>query len=152
MIYYLIAFLMGVAITFQAGVNASLAKSLNSTALVAGFISLFIGAFCIGSVALFKGDLNLSLFKELASQEWWKFLGGILGAFFLFATILLAPKIGFANMFILALVGQLLTSFLLDSFGIFGEAKSISFEKILGLCLLLVSLLIFYAKDLFSRS
>lgn len=152
--YYLIALCMGIAIATQAPINASLARSLQGSSLqlaslVAALISFGIGTICLGFMAHFSGALGLDTIKSLFSQSWWKFLGGVLGAFFVFGTILLAPKIGLLNMFLLALAGQLLTSAVLDSMGAFGLGiKPISWQKILGLGIVLIGLLVFFSKEL----
>ena len=96
-----------------------------------------------------SGVFIKSIPQQIFSHQWWKFLGGVLGAFFVFGTILLAPKIGLLNMFLLALVGQLITSLVLDYLGAFGlGVKPISWQKILGLGIILAGLLVFFSKEL----
>lgn len=159
--YYIIALCMGVAIATQAPINATLARYLQSTSfislqlgsIVSALISFGIGTICLGLVAYFSGALNAEIIKSIPQQifshQWWKFLGGVLGAFFVFGTILLAPKIGLLNMFLLALVGQLITSLVLDYLGAFGlGVKPISWQKILGLGIILAGLLVFFSKEL----
>ena len=147
--YYLLALLMGLSIASQAPINAALARSLGGSPLIAALISFVVGSLCLCVLCYFSGVLNIATFKALGAQSWWKFLGGILGAFFVFGTILLAPKIGLINMFLLALVGQLITSMILDSIGAFGLAiKPISLHKIIGLCVVIAGLAIFFYKEL----
>lgn len=147
--YYLIAFFMGLAIALQAPINASLARSLGGLTLMSALISFFIGTVCLAVLAYFSGLFSTELFKNLAWQTWWKFLGGVLGAFFVFGTILLAPKIGLINMFLIALLGQLITSMFLDSIGAFGlSVKAITWQKIVGFVIICVGLLIFFSREL----
>ncbi|WP_158655417.1 DMT family transporter [Helicobacter marmotae] len=152
MFYYMLAFVMGLAIALQAPINAALARSLDNTPIMAAVVSFVIGSACLIAIAFFSHSLNFHTLKALTQQNWWKFLGGILGAFFVFGSIMLAPKIGLINMFILALMGQLVTSVVLDSIGAFElSVRAISWQKIVGLCVMFVGLGIFFQKELFSQ-
>lgn len=147
--YYAFALCMGLAIALQAPINAVLARSLGGSVLVSALISFLVGTLCLALLAYFSGVLHLETLKALPQQPLWKFLGGVLGAFFVFGTILLAPKIGLINMFLIVLVGQLITSMILDSIGAFGlSVKPISWQKIAGLLIMLAGLLLFFSKEL----
>lgn len=149
MIYYFIAFDMGLAIALQAPINSALGKGLGSWALMPAFISFFIGTLLLATLVAFSGGFNAGFFKALTQQSLWKFLGGALGAFFVFGTILLADKIGLINMFITVLFAQLIMSLSLDGLGAFELVKKeISWQKILGLCVIFTGLLIFFSKEL----
>ncbi|MDE6886012.1 MAG: DMT family transporter [Helicobacteraceae bacterium] len=121
--YYIIAFCMGIAIALQSPINALLGKSLQSPPLIPALISFMIGTICLLILSYFSGVLNISVFKNLVSEPLWKLSGGVLGAFMVFGTILLAPKIGLVNMFLIMIISQLLTSLLLDSIGAFGLSR-----------------------------
>ena len=147
--YYAIAFCMGLAIALQAPINAALARSLGGSVLVSAFISFFVGTACLAVFAYFGGALHLEVLKALPQQAWWKFLGGILGAFFVFGTILLAPKIGLINMIVTVLIAQLVAGLILDSVGAFGMSiKPIYWQKIVGLVVICLGLLVFFSKEL----
>lgn len=147
--YYIIALCMGLAIAMQAPINAALARDLGGASLVSALISFAIGTVCLVVLAYFSGVLHFDTVKILPQQAWWKFLGGILGAFFVFGTILLAPKIGLINMFLIVLVGQLIASMLLDSIGAFGlSVKAITWQKIVGFVIICAGLLVFFSKEL----
>lgn len=147
--YYVVALCMGLSIALQAPINAALGRSLQTSPLIAALISFFIGTLCLLLIAFYSGALNLGIFQALGAQNWWKFLGGVLGAFFVFGTTLLAPQIGLLNMFLLVLFGQLITSLLLDSIGAFGlEPKPILWNKIIGLGVILVGLFVFFYREI----
>ncbi len=151
MYYYAFALAMGLAIALQAPINATLARSLGGLTVMSAFLSFLIGTVCLAVLAYFSGVLHFDTLKALPQQAWWKFLGGILGAFFVFGTILLAPKIGLINMFLTVLIGQLITSMILDSVGAFGlSVKPISWQKIVGLFIMFAGLLLFFSKELKS--
>ncbi len=145
------AFTIGLTIAIQAPINASLAKSIENSFIMAATVSFVVGSICLILVASINGDLNLNSIKNLSNQSWWKFLGGILGAFFVFGTTLVAPKIGLINMFIIVLIGQLIMGLILDNIGAFGlEIKHISWQKILGLSIIIIGLIIFFYKEIFG--
>ncbi len=147
--YYLMALCMGLAIAMQAPINAALGRSLQTSPLVAALVSFAIGTLCLLIIAFGSGALNLNLLQAMPAQSWWKFLGGVLGAFFVFGTTLLAPQIGLINMFLLVLFGQLITSVVLDSIGAFGlDAKPIVWNKIAGLGVILCGLFVFFYQEI----
>ncbi|WP_295699568.1 DMT family transporter [Helicobacter mastomyrinus] len=149
--FYIIAFCIGVALAIQAPINAALSKSLSNASLVAALISFSIGTLCLCLLAYAYGMLNTHTLKATLHQEWWKYLGGFLGAFAVFGTILLSPKIGLANMFLLIILGQILTSSVLDHLGAFGlPIKSLSLHKIIGLLIIVAGLFVFFYKDIFK--
>ena len=130
-IFYFFAILCGVANSIQSGVNAELRKSIQNPIYSA------IISFCIGLITLI---LITPFFKEpipslasLKSVAWWKWTGGLLGAFFVTTVILSIQKIGSANMLALIVAGQLITAMTLDHFGLLGfKVHPISLMRIIG--------------------
>lgn len=66
-----------------------------------------------------KPTLNIALFQ----QPVWMWLGGVAGVFYITAALILVPKIGATTFFIMVIAGQLVTSTLIDYFGLFGVTK-----------------------------
>ncbi|MFD2523508.1 DMT family transporter [Emticicia soli] len=130
-IFYFFAILCGVANSIQSGVNAELRKSINNPIYTAIF------SFSIGLISLL---LITPLFKEpfpslasLKSIAWWKWTGGLLGAFFVTTVILSIQRVGSANMLALIVAGQLITAMTLDHFGLLGfKIHPISVWRIIG--------------------
>lgn len=142
---------MGLAIAMQAPINATLSKSLATSPLIAALISFFTGTLALLIVAYFSNLLNAALLKGILTQETWKLTGGLLGAFFVCGTVILAPKIGLINMFLIVLFGQLLMGMFLDSIGAFGlQIKPISVTKIFGIGIILVGLIVFFSREIFK--
>ena len=117
-LYYIFAFLTGIANSTQSGVNSQLRQSLQHPLLAA------IGSFCVGLTALLlmqvaAGSPAPSL-ETIRQISWWKWTGGLLGAFYVMTVIITVPKIGPANMLSLSVAGQLLTAVLLDHYGLLG--------------------------------
>ncbi|WP_397453635.1 DMT family transporter [Pseudomonas sp. NA-150] len=70
-------------------------------------------------MAFLRGGLADSL-SIVPAQPAWRLVGGILGAGAIFCTVWLAPRIGLANLLVLVIAGQLLSSLALDHFGLLG--------------------------------
>ena len=136
-LYYIAAVLCGVVLTVQIATNKQLGQHLHNLYIPAT-ANMIIG------VAATVG-LTLALSKDYPSGElvrsspWYLWLaGGVLGATYLTATILLAPKIGAGALIGLVVAGQLVFSVLVDHFGWFGfEQHGANWERVLGCALLL---------------
>lgn len=119
-VYILLAFLTGIAISVQAGVNANLRQSLTNPVLAAavsfgtGFVSLLI--------LLLASGASLPAVETVRQVSWWKWTGGIIGAVYVTTVIVSVPKIGTANLVSLSVAGQLLAAVVLDHYGLLGFA------------------------------
>ena len=119
-IYILLAFLSGIAISVQAGVNANLRQSLTNPVLAAavsfgtGFVSLLM--------LLLISGASLPAVESVRQVSWWKWTGGIIGAVYVTTVIVSVPKIGTANLVSLSVAGQLLAAVVLDHYGLLGFA------------------------------
>jgi len=118
------AFCIGIAMSAQAAVNSQLAHSIGANSVMAALISFSCGTLVLLAMALAKGGvagLGATL-AALPSQPAWKFLGGFLGAAFVFGTVFLAPRIGLLTLVVLVIAGQLLSSIAIDHFGLINMA------------------------------
>jgi transporter family-2 protein len=67
---------------------------------------------------------------------WWAWCGGLLGVFYLWATVVVSPKLGVAVTFGLVIAGQVATSMLLDHFGLLNEpVHPATPQRLLGMAL-----------------
>lgn len=120
-IFVLLAFLTGIAISIQAGVNANLRQSLGNPVLAAavsfgsGFLSL--------AIALLFMRVPLPALDAVRQISWWKWTGGIIGAVYVTTVIVSVPRIGTANLVSLSVAGQLLAAVVLDHYGLLGFAQ-----------------------------
>ena len=139
--FIFLAILAGMMMPTQAAVNNRLAQPLESP-ILAAFIS-----FAVGTVALFLYMLatgvplgNLFSAKNAPLVAW---TGGLLGAFFVAATVTLVPKLGVALTFSLIIGGQMLITLVIDHFGVLGvPVKSISLPRLLGVTLITVGVIL----------
>jgi len=122
-IYYLLSFIAGTAITLQVGINGQLRSNIGSP-ILASFISFLAGSIGLAfvfAVFVLNGTQTFPDMENIRHSQWWMWVGGLFGAFYIFTSIVAAPKIGFAHMFSLIITGQVLLSVLFDHFGMFGN-------------------------------
>ena len=116
--YLVLALAAGMFMPVQAGINTRLAGLVDGV-IPAAFISFFVGTLVLGAVLAATGQ-GVPLARAGAAAPWWYWTGGSLGAFFVTATVVLAPRIGGGAMVALTLAGQVAASMLLDHFGLLG--------------------------------
>ncbi len=117
-------------------------KSPFQNSLLASLISFTVGSLGLGLIFLLmitnKSEV-LPTIKTLKQPEWWMWLGGLFGAFYIFTTVVTAPKIGFANTLSLIITGQIILATLFDHFGLVGNAiHPINIFRAIGLLFLVV--------------
>src|SRR5688500_15584377 len=113
----ILALLIGASLAFQIGVNARLRVSLGDPAQAA------LVSFATGTLALCAYTFLLRLpwsFEGAAKAPWWVWVGGLLGAFNITATIILAPRLGAATLLGLVVKVQMVVSFIFDHYGQLG--------------------------------
>jgi transporter family-2 protein len=109
----LFAVVAGAFLPVQAGVNARLAH------FVGGPVRASMISFAVGTLALL---LVVILFYRHAHAQprdapWWAWVGGLLGAFYVTATVVVPVRIGAAAFFGVLVTAQLVMSVLIDQFG-----------------------------------
>ena len=141
-IYSSMALLAGMLLAIQAAINSQLGVALNQQPLTAALVSFLMGSLALFGMVLAQGNLgSLALMPE---QPWWRWVGGLMGAFMVCATIVLAPKLGVANMLLFIIIGQLLAGLLIDHFGWLNmPIKPVDASKIIGIGLMVLGLVVF---------
>jgi len=140
LIFILLAFLGGVFLAFQVGVNAQL-RIWAEHSISATLISVFF-SFCSGILILLVYALTshypLPSIERLRQAPWWIWTGGILGVLYVWFTIILAPRLGATVLVGLVVAGQLTASLMIDHYGWVGFAHHpISLWRTLGVFLLI---------------
>lgn len=124
----------GATVALQPSINARLAQKAGL--LESACISFAVGTLVLVIAVLISGKTNL---RELHDTAWWEWTGGVLGAFFVSATILAVPRIGTAATMAVAIAAQLITALILDHFGAFGfGGMHIDLKRSLGAVLLII--------------
>lgn len=126
----------GAALTTQFAVNAQL-RTVVGGPVIAAAISFFVGTVALVAAALVV-DRHVPEVSAVTSSPWWVWIGGLLGAVFVLASIILTPRLGAAPTVGLFLAGQILASIIIDHFGLLGAAvREASLPRLLGLALVL---------------
>ena len=147
-----IAFCAGIAIALQTTLNGQLARGIGGDSLTASLVSFIIGGLFLALIALLRGGTVPSL-AQVPAQPLWSLLGGMLGAGALLCNVLLAPRIGLTLLVGLAVVGQLMSSLVIDHFALLGAtARPISAAKLVGALLMIAGLAVLVFGDRVSRA
>lgn len=134
-LYILIALLAGAMMPTQAATNNKMAGFVDSP-ILAALISFAVGTVALFAYVLLSGSplANLSGVREAPLIAW---VGGLLGAFFVAATVALVPRLGVAMTFSLIIAGQMIVTLVIDHFGLLGvPEKAISLPRIGGILLI----------------
>jgi bacterial/archaeal transporter family-2 protein len=138
---YFAALIVGALTPVQVGINASLKASLDNS-LAAGLANFIVGGLSILLVALLIRP-GIPALTAVASVPVWGWLGGLIGATFVVATLSLGPKLGAATLFVLVIAGQMLASMALDHFGVIGfPLRAITVPRIAGAVLLVAGVVL----------
>ncbi|MEB9409624.1 hypothetical protein CN975_28790 [Bacillus cereus] len=139
-LFLIFAFLAGLALPIQFSINAQL-RTVVGSPLVAATISFIVGAITLFTISLFKAGFSFN--KGIASAPWWVWTGGVLGAFYVLATIILIPRIGAGTTVALVLAGQIVASVLIDHFGLINvPIHLLSMPRILGAILVIIGVVL----------
>ena len=139
-----IAFGVGALITVQIGTNTRLKEALGD-AVPAVIISSLLGVVILVGVTLL-GRTPWPSATRIAGAPWWAWLGGLLGAVYAVATVLLARRLGAATLTALVVTGQLVCSVVLDHFGAVGFSEhALSAGRVAG-CLLMIAGFVLIAR------
>lgn len=139
-LFILFAFIAGIVLPVQASINAQL-KNYVGTPLIASTISFLVGLLALLIGTLIHGTWNLG--KNLTSAPWWIWTGGLLGAFYVLATIVLIPRLGAATTVACVLAGQVVVSIIIDHFGLFQVTiNQISIPRLIGAVLIIVGVIL----------
>ena len=119
MIYLVLGVAIGVLMPNQSAINNRLRHAV-STPWVMAAISFAVGTVClllltwtsVGTVGFDPG--------QFSAQPWWMWSGGIFGVIGMTTNVLLLPVIGALYSTVLNLTAQVITTLLIDHFGLFG--------------------------------
>ena len=142
LMFLLLAFVIGLIIPLQATVNQAMQSALRSGSLLVALVSFAVGTLSLALIGALTGQPFATL-GGLPRVPWWQWTGGVMGAFFVFGSTFLAPRIGLAAMVSLIVAGQVLSSLLFDRTGIMGlQVREISWFKALGAILAVAGVLL----------
>ena len=121
----------GAVISLQVGVNSALREKLPHP-MQATLVSFFTGGVAALLYCLILRP-RLPDRQLLAQQPWWIWSGGLLGLFYVWSTVVIAPRVGVSLMLAFTVAGQLLAALVIDHFGWFQAAAiPVSMGRMLG--------------------
>jgi transporter family-2 protein len=139
--FIFLAILAGMMMPTQAAINNKLALSVNSS-ILAAFVSFIVGTIGLFIYILATG-IPLGNLAEAKNAPLIAWIGGLLGAFFVAATVSLVPRLGVALMFSLVIAGQMVVTIIIDHFGILDvPVKQISLMRVIGVTLITVGVIL----------
>jgi transporter family-2 protein len=136
-----VALVAGAGLPVQAGVNAVMARSAGRPEWAA-LVNFAVG---LAALATWLAATRASppAVSALARAPLWAWSGGLLGAFYVSAVVVLAPRLGVAATLGLSVAGQMAGALLLDHYGLLGLAvRPASCGKVLGAALLVAGVIL----------
>ncbi|MBJ7427662.1 MAG: DMT family transporter [Bacteroidia bacterium] len=140
LLFVLLALLAGAFVPFQTGGNTILTKSLGS-GFYASLVVFIVAALTIAIVIMLQRQSIPTTIQMQSAPLYSWFIGGVLGAAYIFLLIYLAPKLGIANVTGFVVAGQLITAIVFDHFGLLHfPVHPINWQRLAGIALLLSGL------------
>ncbi len=139
--YILLALAAGIMMPVQAGVNAVLGSHLK-TPFLAAFVSFSVGTIALATLC-FLLRVPLPGPGVVSKLPLWLWTGGIMGAFFVTTTIILAPKLGAVALLGTLVAAQMAASLILDHFGLIGyPVQQVNVLRLLGVTFLILGVIL----------
>ena len=132
---YFLGIASGFGLTLQIGMNSKL-RTVLQNANTAALISFLVGT--VGLIALLVVTRTPMPARDtLASVPVWAWFGGLMGAFYVAISTVVASQLGTASLLGLALSGQLAMALVVDHFGWMGLPEHpITLTRLAGVALL----------------
>ena len=139
--FLLLALAAGVLLPVQAGLNAQLRTALGSP-IAAALVSFLVGTAGLATIALLLRT-PLPVGRAWAATSAWQWSGGLIGAVYVLAAIVLAPRLGAATLIAAVVAGQMITSLVLDQYGLVGfPVHSMTLVRLLGAALVIAGVIL----------
>lgn len=123
----------GVAVATQAPINAALGRTLGG-GLPAAAVSFGVGCLVLGGLSLATGQARA--FAALREVAPWQLAGGVLGAFFVWASLWGVSRLGAVTVVAALILGQMAAALLLDATGSLGlPVRGLSGTRVLAVAL-----------------
>src|SRR5688572_7051774 len=132
---YFLGIVSGFGLTLQIGMNSRL-RTVLQNANTAALVSFLVGTVALVGL-LMATRAPLPDRDTLATVPWWAWFGGLMGAFYVAISTVVASQLGTASLLGLALLGQLAMSLAADHYGWMGlPVHPITLTRLAGVALL----------------
>ena len=133
---YVIPALAGILNAVHSGTNAQLTKSLQRPWWAALFVCLISGAAVIPGILVARE--GFPSVAGLAKTPWWAWLGTVIAAVPVITTLLFAGRLGGAAFNGLVVTATMVTSVVLDHFGLLGfDVHAVNLWRVVGAVLMI---------------
>ena len=141
----IIVVIAGAGIPVQVASNARLEKAVKSATLSVA-ISFFVGGLAMAALTM-AGVLGRADLAGASSAPWWAWIGGLISAGIVIASIIALPQSGAGAVIAATVFGQLIIAAVLDHFGWLGVPQiRINWYRACGAVLLLGGALLMQHK------
>lgn len=125
----------------QAGVNALLGAQVKSP-ILAATVSFSVGAVFLILICILL-RIPVPEVSAWGKLPLWMWTGGLLGAFFVTTTVILAPKLGAVVLLASLVTAQMSASIILDHFGLIGYPEQpVNLGRLLGVAFLVLGVIL----------
>lgn len=142
MFAYILGLIAGLAQPTQTSINGITGEKVKSpfVATVISFSTAFVILIIIDLIV--EGNLNIPL-GEVAANPLWIWCGGFCGVGIVCLSIICLPYIGSAMVVVMTSFGQIITSMIIDQFGIFRSPQiSMTFTRLVGAVLVVAGVVL----------
>lgn len=138
-VYLALALFAGAIIPVQTSMNTALGKQLQSPFYSS--LAVFVIAALAMILVIVARQQALPSLSQAGAAPWWSWLGGIVGAVYIFLLVFLAPKLGIASVTGFVVAGQILAALLIDHFGMLNfPVHSLTLPRLAGALLMVLGL------------
>jgi transporter family-2 protein len=139
MLLVFLALLVGAGLPVQAGVNTAMARHAGRPEWAA-LVNFGVG---LVGLAAWLVATRAAMPAGIGKAPLWAWSGGLLGAFYVSAVVLLVPRLGVAVTLGLTVAGQMVAALVLDQAGAMGLAsRPITGARVLGAALLVLAVVL----------
>ena len=136
--WQILALLSGFCLAIQPAVNGHLGIGISS-GIQAALISFLIGTILLIAINVILKQMTSVKMAFQKKAPWWFYMGGFLGALYVFFALVITPEIGTGAFVIFVLIGQMIVSLLIDNYGLLrSRVRKVSMIQIIGLIVMLI--------------
>ena len=143
--FFIVALMVGAGYPIQAGVNATIAQ-YQGHPLLAAFTNTTVASLVL-LVLIVAMRIPFPAMGQLVAAPFWAWGGGFLGAFFVFSSLVLAPKMGAAAYVSTTIVGTMSAALIIDHFGLLAyKPQAITLQRIIGAVMVIAGMFLIQWK------
>jgi bacterial/archaeal transporter family-2 protein len=136
-IYILLTLLVGLCLPLMASANGALSKSIGSP-FTATFGIFALATGLIGIITLVTKSPGLTV-QSISQTNWKMWLGAFIVVMNIVTFTVVPQKIGAANMIVFFITGQIVSSVVVEHFGLINfPIHQITWQRFLGICFLII--------------